>query len=275
MVLAGPEATGRSQLVRIPGLLPRVFPRTGPAHHDITFDRVRGIVTPGPALSPGDLLGAALSGLRSDQIAVRRRTRRPVGRTAPPAPARPARFVNTLIGRPGSSRSLPPDRPLSRDSRYELRVNIGRPAPGSLLPAADGEWPQEHLPAGELRLRAVLRMEGWQEPMVGLLTLPESGESFACGCPEGGPHRQTCQREPWLRFAIRTPKRDRRWRGSLDLYYHAAVVHAQRLVLPVGDRQGGPRAELAYRRRPPSPTWASWPTGPRASWSATAAPGWR
>ena len=231
VVLAGPPRTvDKSHLIRLPELSYQVSVR-----RDITPDTV---LSGSVGELTAQLKRALLDRLPGERLLP------DLGRIAS---TRPTRFVNTLIGRPDSTVSVPADRPLDRDTAYEVRLNIGHPDPASVLPASDGVWPQEQLPEQELRLTVVFRMDGWQEPALARLTLPASESSFACSCPDGGQHHESCERDPWLRFALHTPDRHRRWRGGLDIYYRAALVHAQRLVLPVGDRQGGPRAEVTYR----------------------------
>jgi len=162
--------------------------------------------------------------------------------------ARPARFVNVIVAESGTIDSVPLDQPLEPGARYDILVNIGMFRPDSLLPPLDGTWPQDELPQGNLRLRAVLRMDGWSSPVVIAFTLPRRGESFTCDCPEDGGHGVACRHDAWARFPVTTSYRSRRWTGELAIYYQAVVVHAQRLFLPIGTRAlGGPRAQLLYR----------------------------
>jgi hypothetical protein len=159
------------------------------------------------------------------------------------------RYVNSVLAHAGSEEAVPPGQPLVRGTDYELLVNIGMPRPQSLLPASEHtRWPDEKLPGGNLRLRAVLRLDTMPRPLAATFTLPERGESFACECPPEGEHLPRCAPSPWVRFLVTTPDQDGRWCGELIIYYQVVAVHAQRLVLPVGGPPTeGPHASLLYR----------------------------
>lgn len=159
------------------------------------------------------------------------------------------RYVNSVLAQPGTDEPVSSDQPLAPATRYDLLVNIGPARPGSLLPGTEyTRWPDEALPDGDLRLRAVLRLDGMSRPLAVALTLPEQGESFACECPPEGDHLPRCEPTTWARFVLTTPDRPGRWRGELIIYYQVVAVHAQRLDLPVGGHATErPRATMLYR----------------------------
>jgi len=212
-----------------------------------------GLFTPAvPA--PGHVLeGMVPLARRVGLLAPDRAEAAPGGVGEEPAPAEAGepsvRYVNSILARAGTDEPVPAGRPLAPATRYDLLVNIGAARPGSLLPGAEySRWPDEALPDGDLRLRAVLRLDGLTRPLAVTLTLPEQGESFACECPPEGDHLPRCEPTTWARFALTTPGRQGRWRGELIVYYQVVAVHAQRLDLPVGGpATERPRATMLYR----------------------------
>lgn len=179
----------------------------------------------------------------------------PPGKVTPPGPSappgspegRPIRHVNVLVAKQGSDQPVP-DSPLKAHKQYDVLVNIGAYREASLLSVEDGQWPDEALPEGDLWLRAVLRMDGWSQPVTAAFSLPAQGESFACDCDPAGAHTRTCQQCPWLRLPVSTPATAGVWQGVLAVYYGVVPVHVQRLTLPVGDRlNSGPRSRVVYR----------------------------
>ena len=158
------------------------------------------------------------------------------------------RAVNTLVAHSGTTGPVATDQPLVGDTTYDLLLNIGRHAQGSLLSHADAVWPEEQLPDKGLWLRAALTLDNAPQPSVQPFFLPQAGESFACDCPPNRDHQADCDRKPWTRFPIRTPMGPTVLRGELVIYYEVTAVHAQLLTLPVATgRPGGPRAELLGR----------------------------
>jgi hypothetical protein len=158
----------------------------------------------------------------------------------------PKRFVNTLIAVAGSDEPVPGDRPLTPDTAYELLIGIGMPRRGSLLRGDDAEFPDGLLPDGDLRLRAVLTSGADRSAVVVPFTLPSEGDSFACSCPPGRPHRAECERLPWARFALPRPAGDGVRHGTLIVYYQVVAVHAQELTITVGGGSGCGRADKTY-----------------------------
>ena len=160
----------------------------------------------------------------------------------------PTRYVSTLVVPEGTDTAVARDTPLLTATAYDLLVKIGPYRRDSLLSEVNGRWPDEELPGGDLALVAVLQLEGETEPQVAAFTLPARGDSFVCGCPAEAGHSLACVRQEWVRFTITTPARSRRWLGELAIYHETVIVHAQRLILPVGSRcKGGPQAKLLYR----------------------------
>lgn len=167
---------------------------------------------------------------------------RPAHRPALPE----ARSVNSLVVEPGTETSVPGDRPLAPGTAYEVLVNIGGHRSTSLLTESDARWPAERLPDGDLPLRAVLSMDATVAPQVVRFTLPATGQSFTCDCPDV--HGPRCPRTRWVRFPITTPAEPTVWTGELVVYYGVVAVHAQQLFLPVGTATGdGPHARLLHR----------------------------
>jgi Peptidase family C25 len=159
-----------------------------------------------------------------------------------------ARSVNTRLVVAGSEEDVPRAGAMERDKQYELLVNISRYHPRSLLREAEGRWPGELLPDEELRLRAVLQMDGQATPEVRRVTLPRRGVSYSCDCTEDA-HSRDCTHSRWARFLLPDlPEAAGYWLGELLIYFHVVVVHAQRLSLPVGrPNSGGPRSEVTFR----------------------------
>lgn len=140
------------------------------------------------------------------------------------APTGEARSVNTLVVLPGS---FTPVRRLETGTAYEVLASIGLRHADSLLPAPDAHWPEVMLPDGDLELSAVLTMAGIDKPLATTFTLPATGPS------------------DWVRFPITTPRQPIVWTGELVIYYQVVPVHAQFLVLPVGNGDT-PHARLVY-----------------------------
>lgn len=164
-----------------------------------------------------------------------------------PQPTGKERSVNTIIAQPGTSDPVTHDRPLEISSSYDLLVNIGRRAEGTLLSQGEAVWPDELLPKG-IWLRAVLTLDGESEAAVRTFYLPPDGESFSCQCPFGGEHGPGCEPDPWTRFPIHTPDRPELLSAALVIYYEVAAIHAQSISLPVGGQgQHGPSAKLLGR----------------------------
>lgn len=240
-VSAGDNAALRRLITRLEMVMSR---RRGPGAD-------RGPIEPAPAgvragVRRVAVLGAGLAGPASDDAVPGSVGRGP----EPGAAGQPrVRYVNSVLARAGTEEPVPLGRPLAPATRYDLLVNIGAARPGSLLPASEhARWPDEPLPDGDLRLRAVLRLDGMPRPLAVTLTLPRWGESFACECPPDGEHLPRCAPTGWARFAVTTPDRECRWRGELIIYYQVVAVHAQRLDLPAGGPAAeGPRATMLYR----------------------------
>jgi hypothetical protein len=161
---------------------------------------------------------------------------------------RPVRFVNTVLAKAGADTPVAADQPLLPSTNYDLLINIGARHSASLLPASDADWPADQLPRGDLRLRAVLCLDGSPDPLVESMTLPERGDSFTCSCSADSAHEEWCRPRAWVRFTFTTPVGDGSWGGELIIYYETVAVHAQRLLLPLGEgRAAGTRAILIYR----------------------------
>jgi hypothetical protein len=158
------------------------------------------------------------------------------------------RSVNTRLVVAGSDEDLPRDGVLQREKHYELLVDIGPFHRRSLLRKDEGRWPGELLPDDELRLRAVLQMDGQPTPEVARLTLPRGGESYSCDCTRDV-HESDCTRHQWARLPLPAlPEADGNWHGELLIYFQVVVVHAQHLTLPAGrPAAGGPRSEVTFR----------------------------
>jgi hypothetical protein len=168
--------------------------------------------------------------------------------TADGAASPAARYVNTLVARSGAQEPVPADQPLAAAADYDVLVNIGRYAEGSLLSREDAHWPDDLLPEQGLWLYAALTHDGGRESATRPFFLPRHGESFACDCPAGGEHADDCARRTWVRLPLRTPAADGIVQAELVIYYQVAAVHAEHLSLPVGTTMtGGPRAQLIAR----------------------------
>jgi hypothetical protein len=171
------------------------------------------------------------------------------GDETPQSPTPPEeRTVNAWIALPGEDDSVDSATALTASTRYDVLVNIGHARSGSLLPRTDARFPSEHLPDGDLPLRAVLDMG--ENPQTYSFTLPTTGESFTCDCPNSGDvsqHATGCRRRPFVRFEITTPGSPQVWTGHLIIYYHAVPVHVQELILPVDiTTQAGLESHLVY-----------------------------
>ena len=154
-------------------------------------------------------------------------------------PGRPTRHVNAYVAAGGSTE--PETGPLVPDTDYAVLVHIGDHRRESLLPREESAFPAAPLPDGVLLLRAQLTTDRGVESRP--LRLPVTGGSTACDCPAEGEHGAGCPE--WVRLPIRTGPESTT--AELALHLGAAVVHVQRLVLPVGPaKRSGPRSTLVF-----------------------------
>ena len=156
------------------------------------------------------------------------------------------RSVNSIL-QTLEGRRIEPGEALEIATEYELLVNIGPYERENLLTEIQADWPDGHLPDGELRLRAVLTMDDLGVPSSRLFYLPTQAVSFTCDCDPARGHRTDCVRDPWVRFRLVTPIEPQVWCGDLVIYYQVVAIHAQRLSLSVGSRAGGgSHSQLSY-----------------------------
>lgn len=154
----------------------------------------------------------------------------PLDRSGPQKPV--GRHVNSRICHKDSDEDVPPSPGLNRDTDYDLLISIGAFDPRSVL---DDVFPDDKLPRGGVWLRVAMRVANSTEnPVVGSLYLPETGNSFVCPCQIDTKH--TCaedERGAFLRFPFSTRTSGRTMALEVSVYYHAAVVHVHELVLPI------------------------------------------
>jgi hypothetical protein len=165
-------------------------------------------------------------------------------------PYEAARLVNTLVAAAGTDTPIPTGRPLTVSGEYDLLLNIGRYAKGSLLAHKDAIWPEDMLPYAGRWLRAVLSLDGERAPAVRAFYLPPDGDSFACDCHFGGEHLAGCRPRRWARFPLPVPAEPATLGVELVIYHEVAAVHVQILTLPVavvGAEGSGPRARSTMR----------------------------
>ncbi|WP_433294845.1 CHAT domain-containing protein [Actinoplanes sp. CA-030573] len=129
---------------------------------------------------------------------------------------------------------LPPELP------FLVRVGIGAPRAGSILPPTTPPFPEELLgdPDEGWWLQAVLSRDG-QVVQSGAIFLPRTGEGFVCSCTPGDRHRCTeSDRSPWLSLSVIAPRSPGVQQLQLALHLGAAAIQAFEIEVAVGD--GGP-----------------------------------
>ncbi|MFK0200538.1 hypothetical protein [Streptomyces lavendulae] len=155
------------------------------------------------------------------------------------APAEQPRYVNTHIVYPDDP-FAPVDRyqPLLADTRYALRVDIGKWAADSLI-GQSRAVPEELLPQtleGHWLEVAAAGEDIEVDRAAAALFLPHQGEAWACSCPPGvQAHRcHPFDRTPHVLLPLRSPSSPGTGRLRVTVHYQGHLLQAFRLSVVTG-----------------------------------------
>ncbi|HEX6292962.1 MAG TPA: hypothetical protein VFZ66_27510 [Herpetosiphonaceae bacterium] len=148
------------------------------------------------------------------------------------------RFINTCLTSYGDHTVVDAKTSLGAKKDYELRIDIGRLSPKSVVQnAPEKPFPSERLPETTHGhwLEAIVVSDDFTIPIRRHhLFLPKIGPSWVCACPPGSDHICTIDtRSSCLFIPLRSPQNSGTARLRISLYYQKNLLQSQLLTAEI------------------------------------------